>query len=64
MCVDMRYFLLISFFFCTSFCMADVIDDQAMIKKNMYKKRPLFKNETSLALLRKMQVYRIKHGIY
>lgn len=60
----MHSILLLILVFLVRPCMADVIDNQESIKKNMYKKAPIFKNETSLALLRKMQINRIKHGIY
>jgi|LakMenEpi03Aug12_release.lakeMendotaPanAssembly.Ray.scaffolds.fasta_scaffold5329188_1 hypothetical protein len=59
----MRLFVLVYSFFCVLACYA-MGPKEAQIIKNMYKKYPVFKNQTSLAALRKMQIYRIKHGIY
>ena len=60
---NMRLFVLIlmTFFMFNAFAFHH---NEVQIKKNMYKKAPVFKNETSLATLRKMQIYRINHGIY
>ncbi len=44
-------------------CCAWSLDHHQVIKKNMYKKQHLFDNQTSLTQLRKMQIYRLNHGI-
>lgn len=44
-------------------CCAWSLDHHQVIKKNMYKKQHLFDNQTSLTQLRKMQLYRLNHGI-
>ncbi|HBB52923.1 MAG TPA: hypothetical protein DCZ80_03370 [Legionellales bacterium] len=59
----MRLFVLAYSIFCVLACYA-LGPKEAQIRKNMYKKAPVFKNQTSLAALRKIQIYRIKHGIY
>lgn len=60
----MKYLYVIGLFF-SSFCLAstDSTKKQLSIKKDMYQKQQLFDNQTSLAQLRKMQIYRLKHGI-
>lgn len=59
----MRFLVLFSMIFMMMTAFASR-QNEAQIKKGMYKKAPVFKNETSLATLRKMQIYRINHGIY